>query len=114
MQSLNVEDKDLAVGELLLECRFVCLFLEYAEQTAAASAHLCVCRSHVIKSLFDDRQFGMVWEDAFLEVVCQSVAPCLDGLRDMSRHETFGFCGWMCANASFVEIANDGFTTTML
>lgn len=80
LQSLNVKDKDLAVGELLIEYRFVYLFLEYAEETAAASAHLCVCRSHVIQSLFDVCQFGMVGEYAVFEVVCQSVAPCFNRL----------------------------------
>ena len=58
LQSLNVKDKDLAVGELLLECRFVCLFLEYAEQTAVSSGDnvLAAVYQSVLGSVYTDNR----------------------------------------------------------
>ena len=87
-----------AVGEEVADGLWA--LLEDAENTTAATCHLGVCGTLVIEFLLDLANNRVDVEDGLLEIVCEFVAPGVDGLSDNVAAALFGFV-WLYFGEGF-------------
>ena len=78
------------------------LVVEDAKECTAAATHLCIDGSLLIQALLDVGKFGMQGKQRFLKIVCEFVAPSLDGLSD-NVATTLGWHLWDNVGKGFLR-----------